>query len=112
MDKVHEDIVRTVELANVLVARETNFRLRIADPDCFVVIARDPKRQTILVGGYGALGVGRMWVPDGPGAKKYAGYDTAPEVCEGARDDLAESFLMEQAALAFLHGTRQHIYPL
>lgn len=43
------------------------------------IVAKDPKRNRILVGGLGGLGVGQMWFDETPDHKNYPGYDEAPE---------------------------------
>ncbi len=44
---------------------------------CFVV-ARDPSKKMVLLGGLGAMGVGEMWFKDEPPHRDYHGYDDAP----------------------------------
>jgi hypothetical protein len=42
------------------------------------VIARDPERGRILIGGLGSMGMGEMWMTESDGDKSRPGYDEAP----------------------------------
>jgi hypothetical protein len=42
------------------------------------VVARDPERRKVLIGGLGGAGVGQMWFDEKEGDKDRTGYDEAP----------------------------------
>lgn len=42
------------------------------------VLARDPEKKQVQLGGLGAFGVGRMWFLDDPSMSLKLGYDDAP----------------------------------
>jgi hypothetical protein len=67
-----------VEAANAAVVKERAGRPGFDARMGVFIVARDPTRGLILLGGLGALGVGTMWVDEQPKHKGYAGYDLAP----------------------------------
>lgn len=78
MNKAHEDIVRTVERRNLQRVLERGEPSLSHDCET-VIVARDSARDCVLVGGMGALGVGRMWVEREARHNSYPGISTAPE---------------------------------
>ncbi len=52
----------------------TDVGLRYTQP---YVVARDPDAKTLMLGGLGGMGVGRMWFPEEERHKDYPGYAEA-----------------------------------
>jgi hypothetical protein len=61
------------------------------------VAARDRARGQVLVGGLGAMGVGRMWVDERPEHARLPGYADAPEADSTSEIDLDDELTRERA---------------
>ena len=42
------------------------------------IVARDPKKKRVCIGGLGCMSVGQMWCDEEPEHTRYAGYKKAP----------------------------------
>lgn len=60
------------------------------------VVARDHVRNKVLIGGLGAMGVGRMWFPERSEHAQLPGYSDAPEADSTREIDPADEAIRER----------------